>query len=197
MKRALAVLTLIGLLAATTVVWATTVVKLDFDQLVAASDVIIVGHIATVKAFEQNGRVFTRVEVRVDETLKGAVAGKLEIVHIGGRTDDLVTRVHGMPSFEVGEHALLFLEQPRSVKHFVVTGLAQGKIALEKSNEGVKLVPGTEPLHTVPLKMPTGDLRPAGDGGELRLGTPPKIETLDDARRRIRALLLTPATSNE
>ena len=174
---ALALMLILGLPVAAS---ATTVVKLDFNGLVKASDAVVVGQIATVEAVEQDGRVFTRVRVKVEETLKGTHRADLTILHIGGRTEKLATRVSGMPSFTVGERALLFLEQPRGVAHFVVTGLAQGKMALRAREDGrLEILPNTKALHTVDMPTKTG----------APVLTPPAaVVTLEDARARIVAL---------
>lgn len=187
MKRILTGLLLIASLIVATSVAATTVVKLDFDKLVSASDVIVVGHVKSVDGVLQNGRVFTHIDVSIEETLKGDVTGELKIVHIGGRTEKLITRVHGMPDFRKGETALLFLEQPKGVNHYVVTGLAQGKMDLVKAEDGtLTLKPNTKQLHTVDLELPRGDIDASRPDPTIR---PPRVETLDAARARILELL--------
>lgn len=192
MKRAVILLTILAASLTASLVAATTVVKLDFDGLVAASDAIVVGRIDAVDAVVQDGRVYTHVDVRVEETLKGPPQTRLRIVHVGGRTERLATVVHGMPDFAVAERALLFLEQPRGVDHFVVTGLAQGKFSLVEGEDGAtKLQPSGAKLRLVP--PPRAQSAPASlPAGPLIPATLPA--TLDEARTRIADLVKRDAT---
>ena len=163
---------------------ATTVIALGFDDLVSISDTIVIGEVSEVEAYVEHGKVYTRTEIKIGETLKGRALPKLEIVHIGGRTAKLVTRVHGMPDFTKGETALLFLEQPDGVEHFVVTGLWQGKIPLLRNEDGeLTLAPAvaTPVTQPMPRSVTLRDAKaPKPDVGPL---APPT--SLSDMRTRI------------
>ena len=47
--------------------------------------------------------------VQVAETWKGAPAGQLKLVQLGGSVGDIEMRVHGLPAYRAGERAVLFL----------------------------------------------------------------------------------------
>mgnify|MGYP006199766183 CR=1 FL=1 len=147
----------------------------------------MVATVESSKGFIDEGRVFTRTELRVEETWKGKPGATVEIVHIGGRAGKLATVVHGMPMFVVGERAVVFLEQPEGFEHFVVTGLSQGKLAVRKTDSGTSVVvPQLDPGSLVaPVKLPDGSVKleraPA-------VKSPP-ARTLDDLRGRVQALL--------
>lgn len=190
-----ALVALVFALCTASVALATTVVQLDFEQLVKVSDLVVVGEVLSVEGVEDGGRVYTHVQVKVDETLKGAAREKLEIIHVGGRTDHLVTRVAGMPSFTVGERALLLLEQPKGYSHFVVTGLTQGKFRLSKHDDGsIELLPDAEPAHFLrPVKIRKADPDEVQAPTKLPQPTSPP-HTLSEARSRIAAQLASPDT---
>lgn len=175
--------------AVSSVAFATTVVRMDLEDLVAKSDLVVVGSIAEVEPkLHDDGRVYTHVKVSVDEVLSGEETDTVSIVHIGGRVESRATVVHGMPDFTLDERVLLFLEKPESVDHFVVTGLSQGKFSLSEDDDGtVTLTPAAGDMALVkPVKMPTGDVQlqraePADVTGQAR--------TLDEMRRRIAKFL--------
>ena len=107
----------------------------------------------------REGRVFTTITVDVTEQLKGETGTSLEILQPGGRTDDLMTYVPGMPDFVVGEHVLLFLEKPPTVSHYVVTGLSQGKFKILATDTNDPIVEqGVTELHRVEPPPITGPL---------------------------------------
>ncbi len=184
MRHLLSAFLLFIMVVAAGVAAATTVIALSFDELVAASDRIVVGHVKSVEGVEKNGRVFTHVHIDVDETWKGNHTPTVKIVHIGGRTEKLATRVSGMPGFVPGERALLFLEQPKGFDHFVVTGLAQGKMSVTADpNGGLQLVPNPVVMHTIRRVTPTADGAP-----QAAPPITPNITTLEQARARITTL---------
>lgn len=172
-------------IAAPTVATASTVVELSFDELTKASDAIIVGHVKSVTPEVRNNRVFSTIEITVSETLKGQVDDTVTLVQIGGRTEQLETRAHGMPTFTAGEHLLLFLEKPASVSHYVVTGLAQGKKLLTEHDGKLQLRETNTPLHR---------LRPIREVTSANSNKPPAASpaTLDAARARIQNLTQNP-----
>jgi hypothetical protein len=185
MRRVASLSLLLLVLLASSVALATTVVRMELKALVAESDAIVVGTVSDVDAkVHEDGRVYTHVRVTVDEVLQGEETEEVTIVHIGGRTEKLATVVHGMPEFSTKERALLFLEKPEGVKHFVVTGLSQGKFTLTEAEDGtVTLRPAGGDMALVkPIKLPTGDVK-------LERAEPSDIardaRTLDEMRRRI------------
>ncbi len=111
---------------------ATTVKQLSLAELTASSDVIVVGKIVHQRADIVEGRVFTTTTLEPTEFWKGTASQERVVMrHLGGRTDDLETRVAGMPAFRVGEEVLVFLVKPQNYKFYIVNGLAQGKLSLE------------------------------------------------------------------
>lgn len=121
-----------------------TVLKLDLESLVANSDQIVEGQVVEVESRVKNGKVFTYTTIEVEEGLKGSEAGEtITIKQMGGRTDELATRVAGVAHFERDEQAMVFLERPRAEASPMITGMSQGKfeIAVGPDNATPYVVP--------------------------------------------------------
>lgn len=161
--------------------FASTVLRLDMQSLVANSDQIVHGRVANLDSYiEQDGRVYTNITIDVDEALKGQPGHQVTIRQIGGRTGDLATIVPGMPDFKPSEEVILFLERIPSQPMHVVTGMAQGKfsVAIGPDDKTRFVIPHLGDLHRIPppASMPQGSTT-----------TPPRIDpntirksTLDD-----------------
>ena len=150
--RAIAVL-LCGLWA--TPGWATTVLRLDIPTLTKMSEHVVVGRVVDQRSrIETWGdgtsrsphglRVVTDTLIEIDEVLAGLRSVPVvTLTQLGGSATGedgpLVERVFGYPTFEVGEHVLLFLEQTDTGR-LVVAGLAQGTFRLSTDSESGALM---------------------------------------------------------
>ena len=111
--------------------FATVMVRLDLNDLVQSSTWIVEGVVEEVdkSAPTQQGGVETRVRVRIVSRWKGPESrGHLTLRLPGGERDGTVTRVAGMPVFQIGEEVLLFLEPVAG--GWIPTGLGQGVFRL-------------------------------------------------------------------
>jgi hypothetical protein len=115
---------------------ATTLQRLDMPALVERSEVVVRGQVSSVSTALERGKVFTTVQIKVEETLKGAPQATVTLRLIGGRHGDLVTLVHGQPQFKQDERVVVFLERSRPERPFVVTGMAQGKFSVTEDKDG-------------------------------------------------------------
>lgn len=106
---------------------ATTLLKLDLATMTAKSEKIVQGKVSAMTFEKVEGRIYTYITLSVHETLKGKHDKDVTFRIMGGRVGDLVTIVHGTPSFEMDEEVLVFLERPLEDKPLVVTGMVQGK----------------------------------------------------------------------
>jgi hypothetical protein len=110
---------------------ATTVVKLNLEQLVQRADLIVQGQVQSVSAQwdEKRRLVFTTISIRVDETLKGESSAfrrqPVVIRQIGGTTGTIEMSVAGLPQFKTGGRALVFLKR-QDATTFQVVGMNQG-----------------------------------------------------------------------
>ena len=116
----------------TSLAQATTVERMDLDDLVSKSDKIVVGKISNSRTYwGGNGKIIlTTYTVEVEESIKGQALRTVELTTIGGKIGNLELRVSGMPAFEKGENAVLFIENSGS--YSTVVGLSQGKFSVTK-----------------------------------------------------------------
>lgn len=119
----------VGLAAA--VAGATTLERMDLEQLTSAARVV-----ARVRCLENESRwegseiwTFTRFEVL--ETLKGSAPRTITVRLLGGRVGHWVASVDGVPRFRPGEELYLFLE-PTRAGDLSVTSWAQGTFRIQR-----------------------------------------------------------------
>jgi hypothetical protein len=135
---------------------ATTVERLDLDDLVKKAGRIVVGKVVATRTYWSAGRkyILTDYTIQVDESLKGRGARQIAVTTVGGKIGDLQLYVAGMPSFEQGENAVVFVEQ--SAGYQTVLGLAQGKFTVTNGEVSNRLggLAFPDGRGGVPLKMP-------------------------------------------
>jgi hypothetical protein len=168
----------LGVLTGLPAARATLMRFMDLPELVGASDRIVVADVRTVQsAWDGSHRsIHTTVEVSVRESWKGTSASDeaITIRQLGGTVGEIEMTVHGMPSFSVGERALLFLHGTQ------VVGMEQGKRRLRWESATRRWLVGPAARTTAVLRAPRGKLR----------GTDPDAaEDLDSLRAKIRSLV--------
>jgi hypothetical protein len=99
---------------------------MSLAELTATADQIVVGKVVSVHSAwdSSHRRIFSTIEVKIEESWKGLGCSSLTILQPGGSVGDIEMTVHGMPSFQVGEISLLFLE---GTERFRVAGMALGQ----------------------------------------------------------------------
>jgi hypothetical protein len=127
--------------------FATTVLKMDLQALVSASDSIVQGRVESVEARWESNLAFTYTSVTVDEGLKGAPRRAVLIRQPGGKIGALRVQVAGMPQFRTGDQVIVFLKA-RADGTFDVVGLNQGKYDIDQNTavahiSGLTLLNGT------------------------------------------------------
>jgi hypothetical protein len=140
---------------------ATTVERLTLGEMVKKADRIVAGRVISERThWSHNGNlILTTYTIEVGETIKGQAARTVEVTTLGGRIGNRELRVSGMPAFDAGEEAVVFIEKSNAVS--LVVGLAQGKFSItngEVSNRVSDLTfadgrPGR------PLRMPYQSFR--------------------------------------
>src|SRR5262249_31302184 len=110
--------------------FATTVERLGLEDLVKKARTIVVGKVAGSRTYWSADRKFilTDYTIQVDETIKGNAGRSVSVTSVGGKIGDIELRVSGMPAFQSGEDAVVFIEQ--SGAYQTVVGLAQGKFTV-------------------------------------------------------------------
>lgn len=109
---------------------ATTVERLTLDDLVKKSQQIVVGKVRDSRTYwSGNGKlIFTSYTIEVQENLKGRTSRTVELTTIGGTMGDVTLHVAGMPAFNKGESAVVFIET--TGVYSTVVGLGQGKFTV-------------------------------------------------------------------
>jgi len=110
--------------------YATTVERLGLEDLVKKAQTIVIGKVTGARTYWSTDKKFilTDYTIEIDESMKGQAARSIAVTTIGGKIDDLELYVSGMPSFQKGENAVVFVEQ--SGAYQTVVGLGQGKFTI-------------------------------------------------------------------
>lgn len=130
---------------------ATTVVRLDVDELVARSALVVAGEVVETHAAWNETRTLieTHVTLRVDEVLKGEHAGpELTLKFAGGALGDRAFEVATMVYPKAGERGVFFVEDPEAPLIHPLVGWSQGHFLFARDAAGVEHVL-TEDGHPV------------------------------------------------
>ena len=132
--------------------FATTVQRLSLDEMVHAAHSIVHGRVrsSTPHWSTDHRLILTTTVIDVQETMKGQASRTIEVTTIGGKVGDLTLVVPGMPAFEAGEEAILFVETVGVVQ--TVVGLSQGKFAVRNGEV-------TNITSSTPAKMRLDDFK--------------------------------------
>ena len=156
-------------LSFSTPVAATTIVPMTLQDLAQSSVGAVIGTVQELMAVQaHDGRIFTLVTVAVEEVLAGdPLPSVITLKEDGGTVAGQQEVVFGTPTFQRGEHVLLFLTV-RDDGSLQTNHLALGKFRLEPDATGMpqasqRLGPGTLVLTppnvaTLPPSIPLNDL---------------------------------------
>ena len=169
--RALTVLSVIQFLLAAPAS-ADISIRQSNQQLTAASDVIMIGRAAERSTRWVDGTLVTAVMVDIAETLKGGVAGRIEVLLPGGadanRRIPVAMTFPGAPQMQANEEVFLFLTHDPDVGGYIVSGFAQGKFSIvtqqgrrmiARDLRGSQLVEGTGVARGTVTLTPLSDFR--------------------------------------
>jgi hypothetical protein len=140
---------------------ATTVRRLTLDDLVAKADSIVVGRVIDARTFwtEDHKLILTSHTVEIQQCLKGGSGDAVVVTTIGGRIGGSALRVAGMPTLEIGESAVFFLEHSGS--YTTIVGLKQGKFPIA-DGQVQNMIGGVSPAETLagkPVSMPLDEFK--------------------------------------
>ena len=119
------------LLALAAAAQATTLARMNLDELTAASGAIVRVRCLGGETRFEDGEIWTLTTFEVMETLKGATPSTITVRLIGGRWRNLISTVDGVPRFRPGEETYLFLES-RPNGEFAVTSWVQGTFRIRR-----------------------------------------------------------------
>ena len=131
---------------------------MELSEVVRNSELIAEGTVQKVEArWDANQRlIYTYIDIRTAEKFKGAASSVVTVKLPGGTVGGITLDVAGMPQFQVGEHAIVFLSAYPDRKNYNVVGLNQGLYAITEdvavSNiSGVELLDPKTGQSTRPL----------------------------------------------
>jgi hypothetical protein len=113
-------------LALATPLLATTIQKMELQQLVTTADSIVQGRVEAVEARYEERMIYTYVSIIVDDPLKGDRRRAVLLRQMGGTIGAKTVWIPGMPLFKPSDQVILFLRNRREGT-FDIIGLNQGK----------------------------------------------------------------------
>lgn len=111
---------------------ATTLLRLDLDQLARAADAVARVRCTETVTYVERGNVWTRTEFTLLEALKGSPPSRLTVRLPGGRSGHIVVSIEAVPAFHAGEEGVLFLEK-LPAGDYSVTGWALGTFRIHRN----------------------------------------------------------------
>ena len=135
---------------------ASLAVQMDVPELARKAELVVHGKVVSAESSWQDGRIVTRSTLRIDETLKGKHAAKLQVLTLGGAVGDLAQNVPGEAALAPGEEVVLFLVKTSGALR--VLGLAQGKFHVAADGTAAQDLAGLDGAGPA-LKLPLTALR--------------------------------------
>jgi hypothetical protein len=118
------------------------VIPMSFAEIVNAADTIVVAEAIDSRAewvTTGSSRVIvTRMTFRVADTLKGTQRLLLPLEFLGGTIGDVGFEVSGVPTFDIGDRAVLFVSGARAASPIV--GHMQGRFPISTAPDGTDYV---------------------------------------------------------
>lgn len=143
MRRAI-VLTALAVALCASAVSATTVQYVPIDKSIDLSEAVLVGHVLRTEAeYNRDGEIVTRIDLLVEETLKGSAKGG-EVVSFyafGGSLDGVNVETVGEARYKLGQKVMVQLENIDGELHTL--GLSFGKWDVGKDAKGLQWVTRT------------------------------------------------------
>lgn len=138
---------------------ASVVEGLDLEELVEGADEISLTEVLERVSYWKGRSIVTRYRLRVHDPVKGrCVPGdEIFVETLGGQVGDVALKVEGVPSFEVGKRALVFLRgNADGVLRSV--GMAQGVMRVAVEGSETYVVPDNRGLVLV-RRGPNGQIQ--------------------------------------
>lgn len=159
---------IIGLLTLSPGLWATTVVQLSFDEVVATAELVFEGRVVAVEARETGPRsIHTFVEFDVLEVLKGDYTGAtIELSYLGGRVGNRQVQISEMQVPVAGETGVYFVESLQDRQLHPLVGWSQGHYLIEHDSNGRAHIQSADhqPIRAVSI-APFAAAQTLGDDG--------------------------------
>lgn len=151
--------------------YATTLLEMDIDSVVAQAELVFVGTVVDSESIREiNGQYRTHVTFRVQEVLKGDHPEQtLELRFLGGSVNGRGTVVSDLRRPEIGESGIYFVESVSENLINPLLGWSQGHFLIHDDEQGNSRV-------TTNRREPVRDIRSISDIPEL-IRRPPGLVT--------------------
>jgi hypothetical protein len=162
MKRTIGILGALVMIAiGADIAFATQLVLMTPRQMGEQAQLVVAGKVSGTESFwnEKRTKIFTRIDVAVDASYKGAAPAVVSLLQLGGTVDGVRTTVDGAVQWRGGEEVLLFLE-PYTKGTYQVTGLSQGKFRIERDETTGAALVSRPALTGVKLVAAQGTISP-------------------------------------
>jgi len=87
----------------------TTLVAMRFEDLAGRATAVARVRCLSARSLMERGEIWTETQFEVEKSEKGLLGGLVTVRMPGGKVDGLHARVDGVPEFQPGEEAYLFL----------------------------------------------------------------------------------------
>ncbi|MGE3310411.1 MAG: hypothetical protein AB7O66_10610 [Limisphaerales bacterium] len=154
---------------------ATRFARLTPEELARGADVVVHGRVVALESRrDEAGRVFTRIELDVDEVWKGAIGtGICVVARGGGVLGDTEVRAVGQPEEAVGDEWVAYLVRS-AAGEWVTLGMAQGRFRVTRDESS-----GRRWVHNLFWGAP-----PLSNVARLAAWPPTRPLSLEELKRR-------------
>ena len=126
-----------AILAISTSLYATTIQKFTFEEMVELSALIVEAEVLDVSIIDKGNVVHTNVLLAVNDVLKGEIPGDyLELNFLGGESDKIAVLVSGQNIPLLGEKGFYFIEDLESKSVNPLIGWSQGHFRIITDAKG-------------------------------------------------------------
>ena len=141
---------------------ATTIIPMSVEELAQKAESIVEARALDSRSEwnPQHTLIYTYTRFAISRTLKGLAAHTITVKQLGGSAGGYTQRISGVPQFQAGEEALLFLRSSvASDGTQVIVGLMQGHFNVFRDAAGETLVSNGIPQATRPPRGELGEIR--------------------------------------
>ena len=168
-----------------------TVLKVEFDEVVTASEFVFQGEVTT-KTVRQlsNGSAMTFFTFQIEEVIKGNYdESMIELGFLGGAIGDEMTLISGLVMPKVGERGIYFVEKLNQLFVNPLYGWHQGHYLIEEDtarNEGVRRIESEAEYDRVSGYSKSGN---TGSQAQQARALTSQLESVKDFKQRIHRIL--------
>lgn len=115
---------------------ASRILPVSIEQLTRNAELVVDGDVGAGQSFRIDGRIFTRIEVKLRGIWKGALLSRtVSVIVRGGIVDGIGQRVDGEAVLDSGDHAVLFLRYDEQLAGYRPVALEQGAFRVREQSD--------------------------------------------------------------